>query len=426
MSNCYTCGLPPDECLCGGSVPRRLDWSRLLNEKPKPPDWLIWPLVERGQSVSLYSAPKVGKSLVILDMLARLCDGRPALGYQPRRPLRAVYLDMENTEDDLRQRLWDMQASPEVLRNLAYYSFPPIPALDTISGGSALLDLVDQVNPDLVVIDTISRFIEGGENDSDTWLALYRNTMVHLKRRRVASLRLDHEGKDSDRGARGSSAKDGDVDTSWRLTFDDRKHIRTLDRKLTRTGHGPERVVLDVLTGPFRHELSDPGKDPVAVAIEALDDLDVPVEWGRDRAQEELRVADYKIRAEIISKAIKARRNRDETCSQGTEIQDPREQVLGTGDSVPTPGNSFSVSPGETCSEDLGTGREQPSRTDLFPASLPIRDAVGTGGGASGGETGDNDALPMFASDESAEDDGLTVAQIAARELERLKRGESA
>jgi hypothetical protein len=70
----------------------------------------------------------------------------------------------------------------------------------------------------LVVLDTTTRMVQGRENDSDTFLQLYRCSLVPLKSRGITVLRLDHPGKDESRGQRGSSAKDGDCDTIWRLT----------------------------------------------------------------------------------------------------------------------------------------------------------------------------------------------------------------
>ena len=67
------------------------------------------------------------------------------------------------------------------------------------------------------MLDTSSRMVQGKENDSDTFIQLYRCSLVPLKRRGITVLRLDHPGKDESRGQRGSSAKDGDVDTIWRL-----------------------------------------------------------------------------------------------------------------------------------------------------------------------------------------------------------------
>jgi hypothetical protein len=60
-----------------------------------------------------------------------------------------------------------------------------------------------------VVIDTVSRAIDGEENSNDTW----------LNQLGIAMIRLDHSGKDETKGMRGGSAKSGDVDAVWLSTF---------------------------------------------------------------------------------------------------------------------------------------------------------------------------------------------------------------
>ena len=72
---------------------------------------------------------------------------------------------------------------------------------------------------EVVVINTVSRAVMGEENENDTWLNFYRHTGLALKRAEVACIRLDHSGKDADKGMRGGSAKSGDVDAVWRLTL---------------------------------------------------------------------------------------------------------------------------------------------------------------------------------------------------------------
>jgi len=64
-------------------------------------------------------------------------------------------------------------------------------------------------------LDTISRLVERREDSADTWRNLYNYTMVPLRRQGRTVLRLDHQGHDSSKGARGSSAKRDDVDVAW-------------------------------------------------------------------------------------------------------------------------------------------------------------------------------------------------------------------
>jgi hypothetical protein len=70
----------------------------------------------------------------------------------------------------------------------------------------------------LVIIDTFSRAVEGAENDADTVRNFYRWTAINLKAEHRSLLRIDHSGKDLKKGARGTSAKNDDVDLVWQMT----------------------------------------------------------------------------------------------------------------------------------------------------------------------------------------------------------------
>lgn len=348
-----------------------VDWKALMSGPPPAEDWILWPLVERGQSVSLYSRAKAGKSLVTLDLLSQAIAGTPALGRRRAEPIRVLYLDAENSPGDLRARLHALAVDADWMGNLVYLSFPPTGALDTPEGASNLEALVDLHQPDLVVLDTVSRFIAGPENDSDTWLRLYRLSLLPLKRRGVAVLRLDHAGKDEERGERGSSAKNGDVDASWALAYDERRQTRTLTRKLTRTGHGPERIVLDVQTGPLAHRMAEGpvlGADPVSQLVRKLDELDVPIEWGRDRAGTALRDNAHPFTNANLSEALKARREAARNLSDGALSELPlADRSPDRSESVRRPRTGGDVTAGEDLSEPSRTGDGQ------VPAAPAVR-----------------------------------------------------
>ncbi|WP_281872867.1 AAA family ATPase [Brachybacterium paraconglomeratum] len=279
----------------GAEPPRSntpLCWAEVMDGDPEPEDWLIWPLVERGKSVSLYSLAKAGKSLLVLELVAAAVAGKPALGRPGRGPIRVLYLDQENTAVDLRERLEAMDVRPEELDGLVYLSFPAIEPLTTARGGAALAALAEEHRPDLIVLDTVSRFIDGPENDSDTWHALELHTLRGLKRAGIAVLRLDHAGKEVERGERGSSAKNSDVDASWSLTHETQRGTRTLTRRITRNGHGPTTVLLSIEAGPLRHTpTGGTGEHPVDAAERLLDELDGPEREGVNAAYERVKEA---------------------------------------------------------------------------------------------------------------------------------------
>ena len=169
--------------------------------------------------IALYSAPKVGKSLLMLEMAVAIAAGSTVLGYQVDRPRRVLYVDFENDpKTDTRDRLKSMGYGPDDLGNLIMLSFPSMAALDSQAGAEELLAAVAGYEAEVVVIDTVSRSIKGEENENDTWLAFYRHTGLRLKQAGVALVRLDHSGKDETKGQRGGSAKSGDVDAIWRMS----------------------------------------------------------------------------------------------------------------------------------------------------------------------------------------------------------------
>ena len=195
-----------------------LDWHALWQDQTEE-EWIVEPLLAKRRLVALYSAPKVGKSLLMLEIAAHIAAGNEVLGSKPPEPIRTLYVDFENDpRGDVRERLRDMGFGPDDLGNLCYLSFPSLGKLDTERGAKELLAAISYYQCEVVVIDTVSRSVEGDENENDTWLSFYRHTGLALKRAEVALIRLDHSGKDEKKGQRGGSAKSGDVDAVWRLS----------------------------------------------------------------------------------------------------------------------------------------------------------------------------------------------------------------
>lgn len=214
-----------------------LNWSTFLTRELGEVDFLVGRIMARGDHIALVGDGKAGKSLFTQEWTWRMSAGLPFLGDGARRPVRVLYVDQENSEDEIQERFIALGATPETLSNLAYLSFPTFDPLNTATGASQLLAVVDEYQPAVVVFDTISRMVAGKENDAEPWLALYRHLLMRLKGRKVSSIRLDHFGKDASRGSRGNSAKTQDVDGVWELSARGGSLLQ-LRRTHTRTGKG--------------------------------------------------------------------------------------------------------------------------------------------------------------------------------------------
>lgn len=302
-----------DEVLDAGFQP--INWSDL--DQVVPADPVIPGLLNDGESGSLVAQAGAGKSLLMLDVAVALALGESVLGTPARDPITVMYIDMENSQAELADRLRRMGHAPTELAGhpLLYFSFPDLPPLDTMAGGCRLALEAEKYEPQLIILDTISRLVEGKEDSADTWRNLYNHTMVPLRRQGRTVLRLDHQGHDSSKGARGSSAKRDDVDVAWimKRTGNNVTLVRDKGRGLTH----PEKVMLRRHAAPTCHvPIIAHGNGKEAECVEALDRLKVPLDATRDYAARVLRDTNYRARNNVIGPALDARRA---SASHGTK-----------------------------------------------------------------------------------------------------------
>lgn len=254
-------------------------WNRDLDQS----DFLIEPFLARGRGHALYATAKVGKSYVALQAIAAACVPDHESWADPVDELITVlYLDYEMTEADLRERLEMFGYSKkDDYSRLHYIRASAIGAdLDTEVGGQVLLAHAQLWKVDLVVVDTLSRAVRGDENDADTARDFYRCTGGPLKAEDITLLRIDHAGKTAEKGQRGTSGKNDDVDVVWRM---DRKDTGvTLVRTHTRVSWLPELVTLAYKEdddGGARHVRSALGGWGAGVPAKAaeLDEANAPL-----------------------------------------------------------------------------------------------------------------------------------------------------
>lgn len=254
----HTINLDPDVVHKRAQRFQRLVWAQVFTLAEEPVEWLVEPLIEKGTQVAIYSEAKAGKSLIMLEVAARLASGWSQFTWPPTKDKekhRVCYVDMENRPYDIGERLIKMGFVPEDLDELYYFSFPSIGHLDTKKGAEDLLAIALDNNVECVIIDTLSRVVEGAENDNDTYIRFFDHTGMALKQHGIAMVRLDHSGKDSGKGMRGASAKTTDVDAVWELTVDEERII--LRRTYDRNAHGNGYLELSRRDMPHLHHSAE-------------------------------------------------------------------------------------------------------------------------------------------------------------------------
>lgn len=349
-----------------------LDWFKVWEDTPDDVEWLVEPLIERGRSIVIYSPPKAGKSLLMQEIAPALATGRPVLGNPARAPMSVLYVDLENTTADIRDRLSAMGYGPGDLGNLRYFSFPSLPALDSERGGRELLALAIAYGAELVIIDTVSRVISGGENDADTFNALYRYALAPLKGRGVSVARLDHAGKDAERGQRGSSAKAADVDAVWLLVAktDTALYLR---RQESRTAHGADLISLRRLHDPLRHEVTTEIGSTAARDLAAeLDRLGVDRKAGRQIARDALTEAGIRATTANLAEAVRIRKSESWTDLLSGNPAD-RFDGRTDDDTCPAPVRADHKSADQTCP---GQVADSSDSTAAATVPAPVRPSV--------------------------------------------------
>lgn len=307
--------LADTENLENGDAFNYVDWTQFWVTDHTVEDFLCAPILARGRGHALYAAAKQGKSLLTLEMVAAIALGRPFLDQPAGPPATVLYLDYEMVAADLYERLDSMGYDHEDdLRHLHYAHIPSIPALDTREGGHALNIEANRIGAALVVIDTTARAASGEENAAETTRDLYRHSLMPLKANGITTLRIDHAGKDAEKGQRGSSAKNDDVDIVWRYTTDRTRGTGLLTATHRRLGWVPETVEIALHADPPRHRTPGTGTlgayaPGAAEKAAELDALNVPDDWSPARIRS---ATDIGGRKQVVLDAQRMRRSRNE------------------------------------------------------------------------------------------------------------------
>lgn len=211
-----------------------IDWEQFYNAEPETTQWLLEPFLAAGRGHAIHAPGGTGKSLFALWAACQIATGGNGLTGEPTPPAHVLYIDYEQTTADLRERLDAMgYTTPDELHRLHYLMLPTVDPADHATGGTQIVNTANATNAAVIIIDTYGRAVAGDENEADTTRAFYRHTGARLKADGRAFVRLDHQGKNTEKGARGSSAKNDDVDIVYALkTVDGGLMLTTTKRRM--------------------------------------------------------------------------------------------------------------------------------------------------------------------------------------------------
>lgn len=201
----------------GASTFKSLDLS-----KPAPEtDWLVQNLIAKHDVTMFIGEPQVGKSWLTMALAVAVANnGNEYLGRSVNHHGRVLYIDEENPEDVVRQRLKKLGLTDGSHDNLRYIHQQSV-RLD--KHPERLIDEAADFAPDLILLDSLTRLHSGDENNAGFIAGLFNDGINPLVRETGAALVILHHVNKSDGTsafgrARGSSDIVGSIDAGFDIS----------------------------------------------------------------------------------------------------------------------------------------------------------------------------------------------------------------
>lgn len=205
-----------------------LDLLSFFGKEPEPATYLETDFIEARVPTSIFSQKGVGKSPLVADCAICWSQGRSLLDVDDEgtqrpleRPQRVLVFDNENGA-----RWWQQFIGKKFGPNPSDPPMHPLPmvltnvlehGLHTKDGAEQFWSIVQSVRADVVVIDTLSAFTPGvDENSPAPWMK-FNQFIVQPSIDHVTLVVLDHMGKDAEKGQTGHHAKSRQMTGGWAM-----------------------------------------------------------------------------------------------------------------------------------------------------------------------------------------------------------------
>ena len=197
------------------------------------PEWIIPNLLPAKDCVLIFGPPKSFKSFLTLDMCLGLGAGVKTFEYTPEKPCNVLYIAGEGPSSIAKKHVpaWCKHRGIEKKS----INFHIIRRMVQIAQEGAVEEFILQVqgqnlNPDIVIIDTMARATRGIEENSPKEMGHVVQAVDTMKNSLGATIiSIHHTGKDVDRGSRGTNVLEADFATTIVIE----RHERTLAVKAT-------------------------------------------------------------------------------------------------------------------------------------------------------------------------------------------------
>jgi KaiC/GvpD/RAD55 family RecA-like ATPase len=193
-----------------------VELGALLDLHMPPRTHLLSPWLREQESVLVWAAAGVGKTMLTLSLALAMAGGGSLLGWTAPQPRRVLLIDGEMPLDDLQGRLRALAGTVEGMdlgearRNLQvlarHHQHPDVafPDFGAQDQQEAIVKLIRSYRPDVVILDNLSTLATLDDENGAAETQRIVRLLARLKQAKIAVVVVHHSGK-SGTQFRGSS-----------------------------------------------------------------------------------------------------------------------------------------------------------------------------------------------------------------------------
>lgn len=211
------------------AVPVKDEWLISANDfltDFKPISWLIKGVLPKSSTAMLFGPSGVGKSFLLIDWMMHIATARPCWNGKKVKSGQVVYLAGEGHHGIKgRIKAW-MQENGQEVDDIKLHISKSACDINTRQGITKVMQELENLNepPALVVIDTVNRFLDGDENNSqDVRNMMNACDVIRQEYPDCTNVLVHHTGVsgEAQKRARGSSAWKAAMDVEFCISPQD-------------------------------------------------------------------------------------------------------------------------------------------------------------------------------------------------------------
>lgn len=196
--------------------------SRIIQQVDEP-NWLINDVIEQESLVSVFGAPKSGKSFVAIAMAASIASGNEFFGHGVKKKSSVLYVAGEGLRG-IRSRC-SILDDRESLADAPFYISNRTVRINDDADFTALIAEIEMIvashgELNLLVLDTFQRVFSGNENSSEDVGGFISKLDKLIADYKCCVLMVHHTGHGNADRARGSSVIPASLDNEFKVVRD--------------------------------------------------------------------------------------------------------------------------------------------------------------------------------------------------------------